>query len=66
LVQPPADQTVFGFDDRLARMWSFYLATCEAVFGDRKPGTLQLAPSRSGERPRPIVQGATLQVESNR
>jgi cyclopropane-fatty-acyl-phospholipid synthase len=54
------------FDDRFARMWSFYLATCEAAFADRKLGTLQLVLSRSGERPEPMGNSAALPAGSSR
>jgi cyclopropane-fatty-acyl-phospholipid synthase len=55
-----------GFDDRFARMWSFYLATCEAAFADRKLGTLQLVLSRSGEQLEPISWSAALSAGPNR
>ena len=38
-----------GFDDRFIRMWSFYLATCEAAFANRKIGNLQFVLQRTGE-----------------
>jgi cyclopropane-fatty-acyl-phospholipid synthase len=38
-----------GFDDRFARLWTFYLASCEAAFAERKIGVLQLTLCRPGE-----------------
>lgn len=36
-----------GFDDRFIRMWRYYLVYCEAGFGTRTLGTLQIALSRT-------------------
>lgn len=38
-----------GFDDRFARMWEFYLATCEAAFRTRNLGLLHLTLARTGD-----------------
>jgi cyclopropane-fatty-acyl-phospholipid synthase len=38
-----------GFDDRFARMWEFYLASCEAAFRTRNLGLLHLTLARAGD-----------------
>jgi cyclopropane-fatty-acyl-phospholipid synthase len=40
-----------GFDDRFIRTWDFYLATCEAAFGHRQVGVLQLGLGRCPQPP---------------
>jgi cyclopropane-fatty-acyl-phospholipid synthase len=41
-----AEVRALGFDERFVRMWEYYLAVCEATFGTRTLGDLQLVLTR--------------------
>jgi cyclopropane-fatty-acyl-phospholipid synthase len=40
-----------GFDDRFLRLWTFYLAYCEAAFLERHISDVQVVLARPGWRP---------------
>ena len=39
---------LLGFDERFARMWNYYLSSCEALFRERKIGVSQLLFTKPG------------------